>query len=168
MSQEIFYEGKSVLEQLGEVCQCGIFSTPAAPCYHPACNLKGNIFLKDKLPPSSPNSPLRDEVIKWIYFRKQRIFFWYFWFSWTDWCMILVIWQHESIVFFGKLPPRSEPFWNFQGIFLRVKKSMKSRMTLSSMSSIRNPQHHPSNPLLDILLIKVSTLNLQRTFIGLK
>ena len=39
------------------------------------------------------------------------------------------------------------------------RSSMLSRMTLSSECPIRNPQHPKSTPLLDILLIEISTRN---------
>ena len=48
------------------------------------------------------------------------------------------------------------------------RSSMLPRMTLSSKSPIRNPQRPPSTPLLDTLLIEISTRNFQGIFLGVK
>ena len=45
---------------------------------------------------------------------------------------------------------------------------MLSRMTLSSMSPVRNPQCPPNTRLLDRLPIKISTRNFQDIFLGVK
>ena len=73
--------------------------------------------------------------------------------------------------------PLLDPSWHtsnwyinrkFSGYLPWCKKTsfMTSGMTMSSMSTIRNPQHPSSPPLPDKLLIKISTWNFQGIFLS--
>ena len=73
-------------------------------------------------------------------------------------------------------PPHSWHTYNwdintkFSGYLPWDKKTsfMTTGMTMSSMGLVRNPQRPPSTPLLDTLLIDISTQNFQGIFFGVK